>query len=77
MVSISGDGYTLAHEIGHGKFWLRHADNVPDHLIETGSPSGPFNVIDIKNFMHSVANSISNSMIRHYQWKKIHTGKYE
>lgn len=75
-ISKKSDGFVLAHEIGHAKFGFRHPDDDKDHLIETGSPAGPFKVIDLKNFMHSEANSISNSMIRHYQWKKIHTGKY-
>lgn len=76
-ISKSADGFVLAHEIGHAKYGLRHPDNDPDHLIEGGSPPGPLNVNDKRNFMFSKAEDISNSMIRQYQWKKIHTGNYQ
>ncbi len=75
----SADGFTLAHEIGHGKFSLMHPDNDPDHLGNKDGDSpphnGPFNISDKQNFMYSISNLRVNR-IRHYHWKKILTGTY-
>ena len=83
-----GDGSTfspltsldvIAHEIGHATFGLLHPDNDPRHInLPKDFPpySGPFNYNDVDNFMYSVGNNLSNSKIRHYQWKKILSGKY-
>jgi hypothetical protein len=70
----NANGYTLAHELGHAMFSLRHPDNDPDHLRdEDDNPpsSGPFNFNDTDNFMYSTLNLRTNNLIRHYQWKKI------
>ncbi len=82
-IAIHADGFTLAHEIGHGKFRLRHPDNDPKHLIplqeeNDGTPpsNGPFNINDTYNFMYHTSNGRVNR-IRHYQWKKILTGIYK
>lgn len=81
-VASFADGYTLAHEIGHGKFSLRHPDNDILHLVlnvdidgEYSPDEGTFMVPDIQNFMFSAYNFRFNR-IRQYQWKKILTGKY-
>jgi len=79
----AGDGYTLAHEIGHGKFSLKHPDNDDQHLIlteerdkEVSPIGGPYKYSDKNNFMYSTTTGRVNR-IRHYQWKKIMTGRYK
>ncbi len=80
-MAFHADGFTLAHEIGHGKFWLRHPDNDSKHLLpsvkegESAPGMGPYNIEDKENFMYHTSNGRVNR-IRHYQWKKILTGKY-
>lgn len=75
VMAAFANGFTLAHEIGHGKFSLRHPDNDPNHLMEDAPGSGPYNYYDINNFMFSTSN-FTIYRVRHYQWKKILTGKY-
>ena len=81
-IAKAGDGYTLAHEIGHGKFFLRHPNNDKQHLIPVDEEddidppgNGPFMYKDVNNFMYSNSSGRTNK-IRHYQWKKILTKKY-
>lgn len=78
-MAFHADGFTLAHEIGHGKFSLRHPDNDVFHLgnMDGDTPplGGSFNVQDTYNFMYSQSN-IRKNVIRHYQWKKILTSTY-
>jgi hypothetical protein len=73
------NGFTLAHEIGHAMFSLRHPDNDPDHLRDPKDKpppsSGPFNFNDTDNFMYSLGDKRKN-LIRQYQWKKILKGEY-
>ena len=77
----AGDGFTLAHEIGHGKFSLRHPDNDTLHLIpkkeemDDAPGPGPYKYPDKNNFMYHNSYERINR-IRHYQWKKILSGKY-
>ena len=86
-IAKAGDGYTLAHEIGHGKFSLRHPDNDDNHLdLKLGrdgeslppelTDKAPFNYPDKNNFMYHTSYGRVNR-IRHYQWKKILTGRYK
>jgi hypothetical protein len=78
-VITKANGFTLAHEIGHGLFALRHPDNDKDHLGsregDTPPNQGPFNFNDTDNFMYSIGNKRKN-LIRHYQCVKILRGKY-
>ncbi|MCB9309463.1 MAG: hypothetical protein H6567_05330 [Lewinellaceae bacterium] len=80
VIVICPDGFVLAYEIGHGKFWLRHPDNDLDHLGDKDGDApplgGPFNINDINNFMYHTSIGRVNR-IRHYQWKKILTSKYK
>ena len=79
VIAIHADGFSLEHEIGHGKFSLRHPDNDTDHLnLPSDMPpsGGPFNVQDTHNFMYSQSNNRKN-VIRRYQWKKILGGIYK
>jgi hypothetical protein len=77
-VITKANGFTLAHEIGHGPFSLRHPDNDPKHLRADGDlpPGlGPYNFKDTDNFMYSLGNERKN-LIRHYQWRKILKGNF-
>ena len=80
-LSILGDGYTLAHEIGHVKFSLRHPDNDLSHLkpspieMDPTPGNGPYMLNDKNNFMYH-KGTVRNNKVRHYQWKKILSGKY-
>ncbi|MCB9309469.1 MAG: hypothetical protein H6567_05360 [Lewinellaceae bacterium] len=81
VIAIHADGFSLAHEIGHAKFWLRHPDNDPDHLIpsvlegETSPGVGPYKYNDMNNFMYHTSVGRVNR-IRQYQWKKILTSTF-
>jgi hypothetical protein len=73
------DGLAFAHEIGHSKFGFLHPDNAPLHLHE--SPHfGNYKYDDKENLMYSTKSpsaTVFNKKLRYFQWKKIHTGKYE
>jgi hypothetical protein len=80
----SSSGSTLAHEIGHAKFGLRHPDDDKEHLNsdEDTKPTinfslrPPFTFGDSNNFMYSIGGSSRNDNIRAYQWKKIVFGSF-
>jgi hypothetical protein len=74
----TADGYTLAHELGHAMFSLRHPDNDPKHLrdVKDFPPgNGPYNIDDTYNFMYSKGN-LRKNLIRHYQWRRILKGNF-
>jgi hypothetical protein len=88
-LAIDTDGYTLAHEIGHAKFSLKHPDDDTTHLADDKlripkSLKIPINYIDKYNFMYSKSSEPINDKereervngIRAYQWRKIIFGKY-
>ena len=75
------DGLAFAHEIGHSNFGLLHPDNDKKHLHEGSyNYDAAYNYNDTINLMYSSKNSsdsIFSKRLRYFQWKKIHTGKYE
>ncbi len=69
------NGNTLAHEIGHARWGFRHPSEA-EHLAEEGQTLNCCVVTDPLNLMYF--QRVPNRFyLRHYQWRKIHTGKYK
>lgn len=68
---------TLAHEIGHSQWSLRHCDSDVNYLNDNNNSNTVHTTVDDKNNFMSTQDDGYTYIIRHYQWKKIFSGSYQ